>query len=147
MLMYSHVRQFRDTTLEVLSCGRYISHEPSVSINMCSSSRNINTHSKVSPLWPLQKQRSCHVFTSDSLRKQSFQTRLHFRQMRTVGECRPFHCHCTIHLTLFCFGILLNYITLCVCSLSPFFLKQHGCSVRWNLVLHIHVFRSVWVLG
>ncbi|XP_035520740.1 parapinopsin-like [Morone saxatilis] len=53
-------KQFRDATLEVLSCGRYIPHVPtSVSINMCSLNRrsrqaslskSINSHSKVLPL-------------------------------------------------------------------------------------------------
>ncbi|XP_068459552.1 parietopsin [Clinocottus analis] len=53
-------KQFRDATLEMLSCGRYISHMPTtVSINMrslnkrsrmTSLGRNINTHSKVLPL-------------------------------------------------------------------------------------------------
>lgn len=52
--------QFRDATLEMLSCGRYIPHAPTrVTINMrsfhrrsrlTSLSRSINTHSKVSPL-------------------------------------------------------------------------------------------------
>lgn len=45
VLIYFYVQQFRDTTLEVLSCGHYISHEPSVSINM-----RINTQGKVLPL-------------------------------------------------------------------------------------------------
>uniref|UniRef100_A0AAQ5YF94 G-protein coupled receptors family 1 profile domain-containing protein n=1 Tax=Amphiprion ocellaris TaxID=80972 RepID=A0AAQ5YF94_AMPOC len=53
-------KQFRDCALEVLSCGRYIPHEPrSVSILMrplnkgsrlSSLSRNVNMHSKVLPL-------------------------------------------------------------------------------------------------
>lgn len=51
--------QFRDATLELLSCGRYIHRTPtSVTINMHSFNRrsrltslSINTHSKVSPLW------------------------------------------------------------------------------------------------
>lgn len=54
------VAQFRDATLELLSCGRYIARAPTrVAINMrclnrtsqlTSLSRSINTHSKVSPL-------------------------------------------------------------------------------------------------
>ncbi|XP_071753704.1 vertebrate ancient opsin [Centroberyx gerrardi] len=53
-------KQFRDATLEVLSCGRYIPHGAvSVSVNMhvltrrsrlTNSSRNVNMHSKVLPL-------------------------------------------------------------------------------------------------
>uniref|UniRef100_A0A8C5DRF5 Parapinopsin-like n=1 Tax=Gouania willdenowi TaxID=441366 RepID=A0A8C5DRF5_GOUWI len=53
-------KQFRDCTLEVLSCGRFIPHGPTnVSIHMrplnkgtwlSSLSRNVNTHSKVLPM-------------------------------------------------------------------------------------------------
>lgn len=58
--MCFYAQQFRDATLEVLSCGRYIPRAPtSVSINMCSLnrrsrltslSRSVNMHSKVLPL-------------------------------------------------------------------------------------------------
>lgn len=60
VLMCLYDQQFRDATLEVLSCGRYIPHAPTrVSINMCSSnrwsqptslSRSVNMHSKVLPV-------------------------------------------------------------------------------------------------
>ncbi|XP_026166927.1 parietopsin [Mastacembelus armatus] len=44
-------KQFRDSTLEVLSCGCYIPHGPtSVGINMRSLSRTSNMRSKVLPL-------------------------------------------------------------------------------------------------
>ncbi|XP_034390451.1 parapinopsin-like [Cyclopterus lumpus] len=53
-------KQFRDATLEMLSCGRYIAHMPTtVNINMhslnkrsrlTSLGRNVNSHSKVLPL-------------------------------------------------------------------------------------------------
>lgn len=58
--MCLYVQQFRDSALEVLSCGHYIPHGPTaVSINMCtlsrrsrltSLSRGVSTHSKVLPL-------------------------------------------------------------------------------------------------
>lgn len=58
--LYFYVQQFRDSALEVLSCGRYIPHGPSsVTIKMhslnrrsrlISLSRNVNMQHKVLPL-------------------------------------------------------------------------------------------------
>lgn len=69
VFMCSYTQQFRDATLELLSCGRYIPHAPtSVSINMRSLNRRSrltslsrSTHSKVLPLeLSRAKTRSCH---------------------------------------------------------------------------------------